>query len=57
MMAGAVCYEDRVKCPGCECDYVCESVIIYSDNDREVLRYKCPNCKEAKRGKRKHGSK
>ena len=56
-MAGAVCYEDRVKCPGCECDYVCESVIIYSDNDREVLRYKCPNCKEAKRGKRKHGSK
>jgi uncharacterized C2H2 Zn-finger protein len=55
-MSGATCYEDTVKCPNCENDYICEKVIIYSDKDREVMVYQCPRCKEIKNGKRKNGS-
>lgn len=53
-MAGAICFDDKVKCPGCECEYVCETVIVYSNKDREVMKYPCPNCVGMKRGKRKH---
>lgn len=52
-MSGAACYDDKVKCPGCECEYVCETVVIYSDKDREVTRHQCPNCKDKKTRRRK----